>query len=262
MSLIVVVYVPGGIVMAGDSRTMTGIKVKLGKDKVEQEYKTLSDNSNKVVALNKAPVGIGHTGTAVINNQPVESHIKRFEEEEVREGDTPAEIAEAISTYFQKNFAKVPVEFCVAGYEIADGVSTPYVYILHTTGRPKPLRINEKDGKTQYGILRLGDTEIINRLIKQEFLPPFGGLPLQDAIEYAIYLIDLTIKTMRFEPKVATVGGPIDVLLITPDGLGFVQQKQLHGEDPSQVWQPRPATTSAPAQAAPRTKKRAGAKKK
>jgi hypothetical protein len=247
MSLVVVVYVPGGIVMAGDSRTMGTIKLQQRK-KASEQFNILSDNSYKVVMLTRAPAGVAHTGTAVINNQPVETHIRRFEEEKVREGTSIPEVAQALSAHFEENFAGIPVQFCVAGYETVSGASVPHVYSFHTTAQPKPNRVNAKDGEIRYGILRSGDTEIVNRLIRREFLPPFQALPVQDAIDYAIYLIDLTIKTMSFEPRVPTVGGPIDVLLMTPDGVGFVQQKQLHGQDPSQVWQPRPAGPRPPTQ--------------
>jgi len=34
---------------------------------------------------------------------------------------------------------------------------------------------------------------------------------------------------MRFEARVKSVGGPIDVLLLTPNGASWIQKKELHG---------------------------------
>jgi hypothetical protein len=243
MSLVVTVYVPGGIVIAGDSRTtVTRVTEQRQQDKTTvkvHDRMVLSDNSYKVVALSKVPVGVGHTGAAIINNQSVESHVLAFEEERVAENDTPHEVAQALSTYFREKFPKVPVRFYIAGYTFDKGLSTPHVYTVHTIEVPEPTRLNIDDkGQILYGVARGGDVEIVNRLVVKEYLPAFAALPLQDAIDYAIYLIDVTIQTMRFEPRPKTVGVPIDVLLITPDKIGFVQRKQLHGKDLKEIWSP------------------------
>jgi hypothetical protein len=55
-------------------------------------------------------------------------------------------------------------------------------------------------------------------------------MPIQDAIDYAVHLIRTTIDTLRFEPRYPSVGGPIDVLVLTPGGMQWVQRKELHGE--------------------------------
>jgi hypothetical protein len=59
---------------------------------------------------------------------------------------------------------------------------------------------------------------------------PWGFFTLQDAIDYAIYAVRATIDSIRFQPRAKTVGGPIDVLVIKPDGAFWVQKKELHGE--------------------------------
>lgn len=55
-------------------------------------------------------------------------------------------------------------------------------------------------------------------------------MTLQDAIDFSIYAIRTTIDTMRFQARPKTVGGPIDVLLISPEEAKFIQKKELHGE--------------------------------
>lgn len=63
-------------------------------------------------------------------------------------------------------------------------------------------------------------------------LPSFGTgfnfFTLQDAINYAEYAVDVTIKTMFFQDRVKTVGGPIDILAIKPTGGFWIQRKELH----------------------------------
>jgi hypothetical protein len=53
---------------------------------------------------------------------------------------------------------------------------------------------------------------------------------LQDAVDFAVFAVRTTIDTMRFLPRLRTVGGPIDVLIIEPSGAHWLNQNQL------QIW--------------------------
>ena len=50
---------------------------------------------------------------------------------------------------------------------------------------------------------------------------------LQDAVDFARYAVETTIQTMRFKNVVETVGGAVDVLVITPDGTTWLQKESL-----------------------------------
>jgi hypothetical protein len=235
MSLVVTVYVPSGIVMAADSR-ITGARREEKKEGeqtiiVERQI-VVSDNAYKVVSLTKVPVGIGAFGTGVINDQTVDTHIRAFEEERAKGSDSVVTIPQKLVSYFQQRFPNVLVGFFVAGFRQENGITIPYVYAFDTVKQPVPKRINiSEEGKIQYGVLRGGDTSVIDRLIAEQFKPLFAAMPLQDAIDYAIYLIRTTIDTLRFEPRFPSVGGDIDVLAMTPgEGPHFIQRKELHGD--------------------------------
>jgi hypothetical protein len=43
------------------------------------------------------------------------------------------------------------------------------------------------------------------------FLPSWNYFPLQDAVDFAVFAVRTTIDTMRFLPRLRTVGGPIYV---------------------------------------------------
>jgi hypothetical protein len=54
-------------------------------------------------------------------------------------------------------------------------------------------------------------------------------MPIQDAIELAQFLVDLTIKFTRFKPGAATVGGMIEVAAITKhEGFKWVSRKHYY----------------------------------
>lgn len=236
MSLVVTVYVPSGIVMAADSR-MTVVR---SEERQEGEQRTriqqqlvLSDNAYKVVALHSIGVGVSIYDAGVINNQPVDSHVHRFEEEMLTPEDDVISASEKFLEYFQRNFPKVNVGFHVAGYRQEGRASVPYVLVGHTTRDPGVRRVNvNNENRVQYGILRSGDILVVNRLIDQSHLPLFAAMPLQDAVDYAVHLIRTTIETLRFEPRFPSVGGPIDVLVVTPQGMRWVQRKELRGPSP------------------------------
>jgi hypothetical protein len=234
MSLVVTVYVPSGIVMAADSR-MTVLRTEDreedGKKIRQQRQLVLSDSAFKLIELHTVPVGVAVYDAAVIDSQPVESHIRRFEEESLTANDDVNAVAEKFLKYFQTNYKDVGVGFQVAGYKQEGKVSVPYVLSGHTTRDPKISRLNwSAEGKLVYGVLRAGDTLIATRLIDPNFIPLFDAMPLQDAVDYATYLIHTTVQTLRFEPRFPTVGGPIDVLVIQPKGMHWVQRKELRGD--------------------------------
>ena len=234
MSLVVTVYVPSGIVMAADSR----MSVLRSEDREENgeirrvaQQLVLSDHAYKVVELRKVGVGASAYDAGVIADQPVDSHIHRFEEEVLTPDDDVSAVAEKFLQYFQSNFPNVGVGYHLAGYIVEGKVSVPYVLVGHTTRETNIRRVNATaDGKLQYGVVRAGDVLVANRLIDQNHLPLFAAMPLQEAIDYAVHLIRTTIDTLRFEPRFPSVGGPIDVLVIRPSGIQWVQQKQLLGE--------------------------------
>ena len=52
-------------------------------------------------------------------------------------------------------------------------------------------------------------------------------MPLQDAIDFSVFAIKTTIDAIRFQARPKNVGGPIDVLVITPDEAKFINKKSL-----------------------------------
>ena len=55
------------------------------------------------------------------------------------------------------------------------------------------------------------------------------AMPIQDAIDLAEFLVDLTIKFVRFLPGAPTVGGPIEVAAITKhEGFKWIRRKYYY----------------------------------
>jgi len=58
------------------------------------------------------------------------------------------------------------------------------------------------------------------------------SMPIQDAIDLAYFLVDVTEKFSRYTPGAATVGGPIEVAAITKhEGFKWVERKYYYSRD-------------------------------
>jgi hypothetical protein len=234
MALTVSIYVPSGVVMASDSR-VSGVltrKEQNGDGAMTRMHERIvfSDSAQKLMIFEEAAVAVSAFDTAIIEKYPVDHHIKRFVELEQPNQNTPVEeITRKLVGFFKGRFANVGVGFHVAGYRPEGTQHVPYVYSCHTVAEPNPTRRNcNEDDDPVYGITRSGETLITNRLIDTSSTPVFDAMPLQDAVDYARFLMETTVSAMRFEPRFPSVGGPIDILAITPRGMRFVQCKTMY----------------------------------
>ena len=237
MSLLISVYVPTGIVISGDSRTTLTINQSVpaasqapqGVSNIVLTNVVLSDATNKVFLL-FGKYGVGTFGAATIANLPIAHYVEQFELSAGSNASAnPSQLAADLLQYFQ-TFQPVPsVGFIVAGY---DGTA-PWVLSVDVAGNAvSRTNFDPATAQFKYGILRGGDTAIVDRLLSQpQFNPPFQVMNLQDAIDYSRHLIRSTIDQMRFEPRFPTVGGPIDTLVITPGNPRFLVRKALRATE-------------------------------
>lgn len=225
MSLIIAIFVPTGIVISGDSRTT----IQLQKDSPNINggvnslltSLVLSDAANKVFSIfNK--YGVGTFGDAIINNLPIEHYIEDFQSTR-DEVNNITELLDSLLLYFRGINPNLNTYFFVSGYENNE----PFVYEL-SISQNQYRRKNLDNGQIIYGLLRGGDTDIVNRIFTNpDLIPRFNVMNIQDAIDFSRHLIRATIDQMRFEPKYPSVGGEIDTLLVTRDKSKYIYKKEL-----------------------------------
>lgn len=225
MSIMCAVFVPDGIVMAADSRQTVGI-TQVARPNAQPGEPTVlnrmnmpnqppvqmlaqSDNAQKIMLLSKVKVGISACGIGILKGKTVSDFIRSFEIESVRIGDSVTEVANKLQTYAMEFFPQV--NFFVCGYEEEE----PFVYSVNKEIR----RSNIENGKLRYASIWSGEQAAITKLLNgtPPMLVNHVLMPLKDAVDFAEFLIDLTIKSQRFEMKTATCGGDIDLLVLTKD---------------------------------------------
>src|SRR3989344_4840832 len=246
MSLVIAVYVPEGIVMASDSRQSITAEGK-NPDGNEFKIETInSDNVAKTFLLEKQKVGISNFGADLLGGTPMASHIKKFVQEELSEGDDITTIPKKLLRYFRESFSNAHTGIHIVSYKKKGQTSTPYVYYCHIQ-KGELIRRNEgkMDNPIAYGATWSGQIDVLQGILQPTLIagpdgkqasinkPPiiWDAMSLQDAIDFSIYAIRTTIDTIRFQARSKNVGGQVDVLVITPDEARWIQKKDLKGEN-------------------------------
>jgi len=246
MSFIITVYVPEAIVMASDSRQSITVERQTPDGAKLPPVETVSsDFVYKTFLLPKQAVGISTFGESILGKVTIESHIKRFQEEKLGDKDDISNIAQKLLEFFRQRFSKADTAFHIAGFKKQSGTSVPYVYHCQVS-RNEMRRLNTKRGTDEvaHGASWGGQVDVIAGILSPTQLINANGkpqqvakapvlwdaMPVQDTIDFAIYAVRTTIDTIRFQARPKNVGGPVDVLLLTPENTSWIQRKQYKGE--------------------------------
>lgn len=236
MSLLITICTREGIVMASDSRTSFNREMKRENERISQHGIGSSDTCNKTF-LTSNRIGISTCRDGGIDGVPIGGYIEDFIREKIAPDTEIQAVPNLLMSYFHQ-FDPVPnTQFMVAGYEQDEYEVRPVVYeVLIKENRWRPIPMGAQ------GIVWAGESDVLNRLFSEIYVKtPEGEIKpvprpelahrfftLQDAIDFAVYGIETTKNTMRFQMRIKSVGGPIDVLVIKPQEAFWVQKKELH----------------------------------
>lgn len=261
MTLNVSLRVPDGIVLASDSLAtlMSFINQKMNvnakcdscgaevnlKD-VQTPPITVPSSTwpyaQKVYPLDKR-FGLATWGSAFVNNRSIYNHVVEFQTNipKPAEGQEPIDaMTEFISGYFKDQLMKewqkngidpalqpdafYPFGFQMVGFKSDDHGDPVPVTRAISIGKVPLIESFDKIGATC-----TGDRSVVHLLWPGGAGANFPAFSLQDAIDYAKFLIRTTSDFQRFSGKLPTVGGDVDVALVT-NRLGFkwIAQKELY----------------------------------
>lgn len=260
MTLIVSLRIPDGIVIAGDSlSTLMGqgqLEATIGvtcpncqhNHEIKPEASTFPvpgttfSFAQKVIPF-CGRFGVGTFGVGLLANKSVYFSIRLLEKQlldrEPSNSNGVTEIAQKIGAEAHNLLQEqlklentsldalpndhAPLGFQVVGYD-GDEPKTIEVYVS------QKVHIQVQQA---FGCTVSGSQEIVQAIwglyrTHPESQPPYPVFSLQDAIDYAEFLIDTTIAHQRFSPMIPNVGGDIDLALVTPfDGFQWIRQKRL-----------------------------------
>jgi len=245
MSFVITIAVREGIVMAADSRQTLTFKDHNLTDpnsKVERLISVPQTDATNKLFLARKRIGISAFGAGDIKGVPISGFIESFIMT-LKDDETPEQVADLIKIYFRRIDPNLNTWFHVTGYHPSENSeSLTEAWLIHVARDLKQVGIARGIQTAMWN----GELDIMTRLMAdvqyrwstgQPFeklpwcIPSWNYFTLQDAVDFAVYAVRTTIDTMRFLPRLRTVGGPIDVLIIKPDEAHWLKQKQLFVTD-------------------------------
>jgi hypothetical protein len=151
---------------------------------------------------------------------------------------------------------RIPLGIVIGGYSSGEYFPDEFQMLIPIAG-PAEIWPDPDQERQQYGVRWWGQTKPIERLylgcdtdavkwftdngvpvddawqyymqLRDRLIWPiiYEGMPLQDAIDLAVYLVNVTIGHSRFAVGPPVCGGGIDVATITARGFQWIHQKDL-----------------------------------
>lgn len=257
MTLIASLRTADGIVIAGDSLSTMRRSVPVSGDvdvtcpqcghrhvKEEHEVGTIQVPASTFSFEQKIfpfldKFGVGTYGTARIGDRTPYFAVRQLEQK-IEDGnetiESASEAAEKIADHgqaqleaqYRENWDQIPdswrpLGFQVVGYEEGEAV-TVTVSIGKTTKTAK---------YSGFGCTKSGTGRAVEAIWRSYDQHPqdqaaYAAFSLQDAIDYAKFLITTEASYQRFSSRIADVGGDVDVGLVTPyEDFTWIEQKEL-----------------------------------
>lgn len=225
MTILVVLKVASGLVLAADSRLSV---LEAGRTVF------VSDSNTKLFAVRDRPVGILTCGSSFLEGRAVASWLDEFCEHQAPGETTLAGMAEALVEWIPAP-ASDSITFVLAGFD-PGATHGPDAGILKVnkfaTG------VSHSFDLSASAIFWDGEFEAITRLLlgfapayvevltgserfgAGEARMPYYAFSLAEGIDYVRFLVTTQIQFQRFVAIPQTCGGPVDVAILTPVG-GF-----------------------------------------
>ena len=243
MSMIVTAIAPDGIVMAADSALLSFKfmdMINLEKGNVQEAIKNTFGGScaydkknivgNKILTRSACKLHVMKGNNIAIadgnqrnaGNESINPHIGRFCNSS--HYDDPKSCAVGLFNLVKNLGRDIKAQYHVCGYNSAGEIPFPEFWFVDVA---KNIVINGM-GETRYGISFGGANEYFSRYAFP-ITDQMASYSLQDAIDVTLFAIDMSIKLERFIDREELISPPIDLLVIEPSGVKWIQQKTLRG---------------------------------
>jgi hypothetical protein len=241
MTICASVKVRDGLVLATDSMSQIQGTNEAGETGVLKTY----SNAKKLFRIGDLPIGVMSYGIGNIGKRSIQGFMRDFQSDaQTVEGVTTA-LYHYIKGYYDTEFGslkedqKPALGFFVAGYLHNQTFAEEWEFLLPRDTQPKEVRDAEEFGASWRGIDRpftrlyvgvdpslpgmLSELELDNETIRNlldgfQAAIIFDGMPIQDAINFAAFILRTTIGMSTFEVGPPVCGGPLQIAVIFLDG--------------------------------------------
>ena len=268
MTVCVAVKVHDCIVFAADSASSLSATTADGRSVVQNiwEHGLKVFNLHRDLPIVAMTAGLGHFGPASISNLAKDLRLYLAGDENGALDKTTytiEEVANAARVFFTSKFNEIEpppasphmFEFWIGGYG-ANGARGEIWKLAIENGTPHPvmqLAKAEDDSQVVWGgqsraisRLLIGFDDLLNNELVQKgwsdqdisdlrnkiYMPlVHSSMPVQDAINLADYLVDVTKRYISFLPLANVVGGDTDIATVTKyEGFKWIKRKHYYHE--------------------------------
>ena len=261
MTICASVKVRDGMALATDS--MSQIQGLIGDTGQTTVVKTYS-NARKLFQVGDRPIGVMSYGVGNIGIRSIQGLMREFSvSKATRNVET---ITKTLASFFREaydeEYSASPKDeqptlgFFIAGYSPGSPFAQEWEVVFPRDDAPKRVRADDAFGSSWRGISmpfsrlymgfdpRIGQAlaavglsnndihrvrQVLNQFKSQVV---YDGMPIQDAVNFAAYIVRTTVGLATFEVGPPSCGGPLQVATILPDtGFEWVRQPTLSVED-------------------------------
>ena len=232
-----------GLIFATDSMTTIQLRDNTGQVRTVQSY----PNARKLFQVGDLPIGVMTYGAGNIGQLSIEGIVRSFRPRSNQR--SPRLVAGALYRHIRGLYdaefggmANPPsLGIFVGGYRRDAAFAEEWEFLLPRDARPIQTRAPEIFGLSWRGIevpvtrlIKGYDPRILGNLASAGIPPPaaqalltqyettivYDGMPVQDAVDLATFIIRTTVGIARFEIGPDSCGGPVQLAAILPDS-GF-----------------------------------------
>ena len=243
MTIIASVKVRDGLILATDSMTQIYGSTPQGQQQFLKGY----ENARKLFQVGDLPIGVMTHGLGNIGQRSMEGLVREFSANigQLRKVES---IAQALyqfikDKYEEQGYGKLEeppaLGFYIAGYSPKGHFPDEWEFVLPRDQEAIQVRVAEDFGATWRGIdfpftrlwmgfapfripARLAEKgwsqqEIAELLGDLQTPALYDGMPVQDAVNFAAYILRVTIGYTEFSVGPSACGGPIQLATVLPD---------------------------------------------
>lgn len=247
LTIVATVKVHDGIVLGADSMTQIWGTDAKGNSGLVKAY----DHAQKLFQVRDLPVGVMTYGIGNIGPRSIGSFIAEMSRVHVTGPLAPQEVAkklaDILSAAHKQAFGKLKPEqqpllgVLLGGYSATSPLAEEWEFQLPAIPVPQPVRPPDQFGAAWRGValpfnrLFMGfdpsipqelaqaglKQNVVDQVLKKFTTPvQFDGMPVQEAVDFAAFIVETTTNYAKFWVGAASCGGPMWIAAITRDG-GF-----------------------------------------
>ena len=251
MTICASVKVRDGLVLATDSMTQIWGQDEAGKRHPIKNYA----NARKLFQICELPIGIVTYGIGNLGSRSIYGFLRDFSSDYSEADDVRSiteNLYEFINQAYQEQFGaegNLPgLGFFIAGYSPNTAFPEEWEFVLPRDSESRQVRPLDQFGASWRGtnvpftrLYKGFDPRVVQELeqrevsrevievIKQYESPVvYDGMPVQDAVNFAIFILQTTIGISTFEIGSPSCGGPLQVATVLPEaGFKWIAEPSL-----------------------------------